>query len=275
MRTALILGNGEYAQYLLRLRRSGDACTSICVLPRDESNIDGCDHYLENGDLLQRLDAIKTILANEHADSLVFGGNFRLLETGATGAIVGDVRRILLLEIRQHLSRQNIRAIRASELLPELDPGQGFLAMGAHSIPEEHLKKVVSLSLPKARMVPFGSRHSIVYDDGNLADEDLHSTDDMLKDLAGGDQKQAYPRCLVRIVAENERSPIDAPVISEKTVEGAAKAGVDAIVIGSHNCIVFTRETVKRSAEARGITVYAATIVPDGAAPGAGHELKS
>jgi|GEM_PF-6826277 len=281
-RIALVLGGGGYAMDLIaRLHFNpvfDTRLVSVMLPGRSTVTSVPVDYLYDPYDR----EGFYNYLRTEQITNVVFGGNFRYLEDVETD----DIRRLImsfilpdftdedhvapirgeslahLLDLfKNELTRQELRPISSSTLVPDYVPGLGDLVgkideISAWPTPIEKVEELVQRARDELKQQPTQHvRQAVVFDD-DIKHESMDSTELLLGEIAKT-KKDCSIRTLVKICPPGYDKQMDPPVIGPKTLEAAAAAEVDLIVVDGESGIMFKKEAVSNLAIDAGIRIYA------------------
>ena len=272
-RVCLMLGNGGYATELHENLVDDPRVALIAVL--HPSNYRGEDRHIEF-DLLEPT-ALLDRLEEEEITHIILGGDLRLsLPLRAALQTIRDrsFRRMVfgwwqtrtlggaLDAFGQMLVERGIEPVLASDYIPALRPGAGVLAEGAFAVGQEgrHLDSYVAHIARQAsdelgRQPVRSVRQACLFEDHQLRHQETAGTDRLLQKWAD-EPKSGKVRSVVKLCPPGYDHRLDAPVVGKKTIELAASAQVDLIVVEAERGILTRKMETLELCQTLGITLY-------------------
>ena len=284
MASALILGNGDYASFLLNeLKGKGIIDFAIKLGQFPAGTGIPIDLTVEPANGPDFVETLLDFLKYESIDRVVFGGDFRFIvddmriysnvvplfvkNTSFQSIIINSVPD-LLNSVQMKLSESGIIIKSPIFFNPNLAAGRGLITrnnIGLHSITElgsealGFLKTLAKNANPRVEAThAFGIRHSLIYDNHNLVLQNTESTDICLEQAAKKRKNTGSIRTLLKLCPRNIDidTVIDSPIIGLKTIELANKALIDAIVVDADRSIIHRRKECIEYAESLNMTIY-------------------
>lgn len=265
MTLALICGQGRMPGHLLRVLLARGEVPLVCEVAQFPAEVSA-----DVPRLGLRLERFGTFL-----DDLRGRGITRLCMVGAMRRPVLDPVRIdaatvpLIPRLRAALARGDdgtlrgfmamfeaagITVLGAAELDPGLLPPPGGLC---GPVPEAGGEDARAGQAALAALGREASGQAVVVRGGQVvAHEDDRGTDALLAGLAGPAPRAAAGGLLYKAPRPGQDLRADMPVIGPQTVLGAARAGLDGIVIAAGGVMVPDRAEVVRRAQAAGLFVW-------------------
>ncbi len=270
-RTALLLGNGNYAQYLCdNLHKKGIATHLIALFRKGEWSITATPDYQLD---LSQVGALFQYLREKNIQSAFVGGDFTLAQAMTRGrwswhldpvsvelaAKLLDVPE-LLKNVRSHLDAAGVRLLFAPEYLPELRLSNDIIHDSNILTRASKLTGLVEKAraiLAKGSM-PFVTQCVAFDDDELIAKEGPRGTDRMLKKLAGTPKKADALRVVIKLCPRDYEYRIDAPLIGDRTMTHAATGKVDVFIFDEKKGVVFRPDEVASICRAHRIALMRA-----------------